>query len=69
MISRPATVSPSATTSSVVTYRSGKAVRSILTICRVESGVRRDQVVYDGEVALVEDLFKGRAVKCLVLFF
>src|SRR5215469_11721311 len=31
--------------------------------------VRRDQVVYDGEVTLVEDLLKGTTILCLVFFF
>ena len=31
--------------------------------------VRRDQVVYDGEVTLVEHLLKGTTILCLVFFF
>lgn len=82
MVTRPATVSPSATRSSIVKCRSGKAARRILTTCRVVSGldcscqgeprdweVRCDQVVYDGEVTLVEHLLKGTTILCFVFFF
>src|SRR5207237_9989135 len=47
--------------------RFGAAIVNLSWVLMIDE-VRRDQVVYDGEVALVKHLLKGTAILCLVFF-